>query len=413
MLAESGVSVLRLMLEYCHHDHRYFEKPAGRFQPRMVQLWDDLFAFCEEYGLRVLLTPFDTFWMWRRWNKHPYNIANGGPCPRREEFFTDARTQEHVNRRLDFVTERWGATGTIFAWDLWNELHPAYGGDSITEANRFVTVISAHLRETELRLFGRAHLQTVSTFLPLAKQRPRLAEVIYGHPTLDFASTHFYEEGTIDHPDDTVQPAISTGELVREALAQVPCTRPFLDSEHGPIHTFKDHRRTLEERFDDEYFRHMQWAHVASGGAGGGMRWPNRKPHSLTPGMRAAQKSLAEFLRLLDWSRFARVNWNRELRATPASEVTVFGSGDGHQAVVWLLRTTPLLRSGMLNAAAEPIQVEITLPWREGEVTAKLWNTIAGQPMDAPVLARQEENGIVLTPPPLVTDLAIALRRRH
>ncbi|TIL77742.1 MAG: hypothetical protein E5Y81_12695, partial [Mesorhizobium sp.] len=35
-----------------------------------------------------------------------------------------------------------------------------------------------------------------------------------------------------------------------------------------------------------EYFRHLQWAHLAAGGAGGGMRWPNRSPHVLTPGMR-------------------------------------------------------------------------------------------------------------------------------
>ena len=29
----------------------------------------------------------------------------------------------------------------------------------------------------------------------------------------------------------------------------------------------------------------MSWAHLASGGAGGGMRWPNRHPHVLTSGM--------------------------------------------------------------------------------------------------------------------------------
>ena len=35
---------------------------------------------CEEHGLRLLLTPFDTFWLWIRWKHHPYNRANGGPC---------------------------------------------------------------------------------------------------------------------------------------------------------------------------------------------------------------------------------------------------------------------------------------------------------------------------------------------
>ena len=48
----------------------------------MVQLWDDLFAVAEKVGLHILLTPYDTFFIGRRWQYHPYNRANGGPCTR-------------------------------------------------------------------------------------------------------------------------------------------------------------------------------------------------------------------------------------------------------------------------------------------------------------------------------------------
>ena len=65
-LAAKGVTILRLMLEYAHTDGWYFERPAGRFNPVMVRLWDALLALCERHGLRVLLTPWDTFWMARR-----------------------------------------------------------------------------------------------------------------------------------------------------------------------------------------------------------------------------------------------------------------------------------------------------------------------------------------------------------
>jgi len=78
-LRDNGVTCLRLMLEYAQVRHRYIEKPAGRFVPAMVQLWDDLFAMCERVGLRILLTPLDTFWMWIHWRHHPWNKANGGP----------------------------------------------------------------------------------------------------------------------------------------------------------------------------------------------------------------------------------------------------------------------------------------------------------------------------------------------
>src|SRR5205085_9840294 len=141
---------------------------------------------------------------------------------------------------------------------------------------------------------------------------------------------HLYEEDTIDFPRDTVVPAISTGRLIREALAEIRDGRPVFDSEHGPIHTFKDHGRSLFEAFDDEYFRHMQWAHFASGGAGGGMRWPNRHPHHLTAGMHAAQQALARFTPLVDWRRFGRRNLNAEV-VVSSPDVRAFCSADGTQ----------------------------------------------------------------------------------
>ena len=66
-LAQRGTTVLRLMLEYAQNRHRFLERPAGVFRPPMVRLWDDLFALCARHGMRVLLTPFDTFWMWTKW----------------------------------------------------------------------------------------------------------------------------------------------------------------------------------------------------------------------------------------------------------------------------------------------------------------------------------------------------------
>jgi mannan endo-1,4-beta-mannosidase len=79
-LRAHGVTVLRLMLEYAQGQRYYLERPAGAFVPHVVQLWDDLFALCERVGMRILLTPYDTFFHWIRWRHHPYNRRNGGPC---------------------------------------------------------------------------------------------------------------------------------------------------------------------------------------------------------------------------------------------------------------------------------------------------------------------------------------------
>ncbi len=412
MLASCGVTVLRLMLEYCHHEHRYFEKPAGTFHPSMVKLWDDLFKLCGKHGIRILLTPFDTFWMWQRWKRHPYNCANGGPCPGIPEALLHRGTREAVKRRLEFVTARWGGSGTLFAWDIWNEIHPAWAKDSSEPMYEFIEDLSTFLRRTEERLHGRSHPQTVSIFGPIICTDQIAAQTVLQHPCLDFANTHFYEEGTIDHPQNTVDAAVSTGAIMRSTLAQVPLKRPFFDSESGPIHTHKDHHRTLPESFDDEYFRHMQWAHFASGGAGGGMRWPNRKPHILTKGMHKAQSSLRAFVDLIDWKSFGRVNWNAEARVSDPS-VKLFACGDGQQAIIWLLRGDSIGSDGKLKREASALSPKVSLPtMAAGHYSVTVWDADQGAETAKFEICHSASGPMNLQSPSLVRDLAFAIRRR-
>ncbi len=407
-LADHGVTCLRFMLEYAETGQHFFEQPAGVFNPVMVGLWDDLFRLVEQAGLRMLLTPLDTYFQWVRWDLHPFNIANGGPCPARTQLMVHPKVRALIKARLAFATERWGGGGTLFAWDLWNEMHPVQGEDRPNCFDDYINDLGPWLRDLELRLHGRAHLQTASVFGPELHWKPWLNEPIFRNKALDFANNHFYEEGTIDDPADTVAPTVAFGTLMTEALAEITDGRPFFDSEHGPIHTFKDHHRTLPEAFDDEYFRHCQWAHLASGGAGGGMRWPNRSPHRLTPGMRRAQRSLAMFLQLIDWPRFQRRILNDTLRPSNPN-VTCFGCGDAHQAVLWMLRTRPLLSNGQIDpATAGPVEV-IVPGLAPGPYQAILWETAAGQRGDTLAFFAGEPLRLTALGP----DLAIAIASKH
>ena len=343
-----------------------------------------------------------------------------------------------MKARLAFATERWGGSGALFAWDLWNELHPAQGGGEYGVLWDFVSDVGGWLREQEQRLHGRTHLQTVSFFGPELLARPEYHELVFRHPALDFASTHFYAHGTIDDPRNTVAPAVATGMLVQQAIDEIRDDRPFLDSEHGPIHRFKDRHQTLPEEFDDEYFRHMQWAHLASGGAGGGMRWPNRHPHTLTAGMRDAQRSLAGFLPLIDWQRFRRRELGRELTlrdsATGAtlplvaphgttapgrpptvrlkgSVAAAFGCADDAQAVLYLLRCDRLTTDGRIASDAPPRRVSLEVPGlSSGEYVVTEWDTLLGA---ARATHRCTHDGGVFRSPALAlaTDVALAVRR--
>ncbi|WP_239021041.1 glycoside hydrolase 5 family protein [Pontibacter arcticus] len=409
-LAGKGVTCLRLMLEYAQHDHSYFERPAGNFSPNMVQLWDDLFKLCAKYNMRILLTPFDTFWMWIRWKHHPYNAKNGGPCKKRSGWLFCPNTMEAVKNRLTFVVERWGGSGVLFGWDLWNEIHPAYAGGRTDNFFEVIQELSQHVRTLEMSLYGKSHPQTVSLFGPVLDEHPTVADVIFRHPMLDFASTHFYDAASINKPKETVLSAICTGKLVREAINHLQGNRPFFDSEHGPIQVYKTKQKMLPEAFDDEYFRHIQWAHLAAGGAGGGMRWPYRQPHTLTHGMREAQKSMAGFIELIDWKNFRRKNLNEEVKLNSDS-FAAFACADDKQAILWLLRkdATPK-NKGLINPDATPIAVSVTVPgMMAGDFKVTLWNTLQDYPVKSSTISHLEGGDLILDLGEVKADIAVAL----
>ena len=413
-LSAHGVTTLRVMLEYVG-DGLYLEQQCGRFDAVTVRAIDDLIALCERNGLRLLLTPFDTFFTWVLWDDHPYNSANGGPCRTRLDLLRHPEGMAAVKRRIAFAVERWGGSGAVFAWDLWNELghhhgveaeaiDPAMVGDLI----RVIADLSALVRGIERREFGRSHLQTVSHFG--AEPKGALADLIFRHPDLDFATTHVYEEGAIDSPTNTVAAADAMARWVRHALSEIRDGRPFTDSETGPIHAFKDLGLTLPDAFDTAYFRNMSWAHLASGGAGGGMRWPNRFPHVLTPGMRRSQGVMADFSRLIDWSSFSSRNISDEVRVEP-DDLLVYACADDRHAVAWVLRDR-----GQMEVEGEPsfrpllVGASLELPAiRPGSYLMTVLETHDGHVLsEGPIDA---DGGPVSVPlPPFRHDVAVAVR---
>jgi hypothetical protein len=399
MLAKNGVTCMRLMLEYCQVEHRYLENPVGRFQPNMVALWDDLFGLAATHGIRFILTPFDTFWMSRRWIHHPYNKRNGGPCPTKSRWLVSKEMRQAIKNRLAFVTERWGSSGVIFAWDLWNEIHPAHARNEVEQLSHYIDDVGGFLRKLEEQLHGRSHLQTVSFYGTLLLEDHRIAATAFHHPALDFATIHFYDEPAIDRPKNTFDVAMVTGMLTRECIAEIEDNRPFFDTEHGPIYSFNNRRKTLDEQFDDEYFANMQWAHFASGGAGGGMRWPYRNPHVLTKGMRNAQRSLSLFAGLINWHSFVRRDLNSKITIDDDNTMH-FSCGDEQQAIIWLLRKR-----------ATNAETSLSLCFSgDGKYSITYWNSTDGAMIQTDNAQLGTENQKIATPS-FEKNLAIYVRK--
>lgn len=398
MLHDHGVNCMRLMMEYCHTENRYLENPAGNFQPNMIRLWDDLFALAERYRIHFLLTPFDTFWMKRRWKFHPYNKKNGGPCSTTTQWLLSPEMRASIKNRFAFFTERWGASGIVFGWDLWNEIHPAHARNEVTRLSHYIEDIGEFVRKKEIELFGRAHLQTVSFYGTSLLNNHHIASMALRHPALDFATIHFYDEPAIDRPKNTIDAAIITGKLTREVLSEINDNRPFFDTEHGPIFTFNNKRITLNEKFDDEYYHNMQWSHFASGGAGGGMRWPYRHPHTLTAGMRKRQHSLSKFVQLIEWKLFRRDSLNQEITLSN-EHIIPFSCGDEEQAIIWLLRNNPA------SAGSETLKIKFAI---DNRYDVLFWNTMTGKMINE-ISLNDISSGCPL--PSFERDIAIYVRR--
>ena len=140
------------------------------------------------------------------------------------------------------------------------------------------------------------------------------------------------------------------------------------------------------------------------------MRWPNRKPHTLTAGMRRAQRALADFSPLIDWPRFRRKNLNEEIEVTSA-KVAAFACGDDRQALVWLLRTDARGSKGMLRQDANPISPQVRVPGLgAGRYRITAWDTRAGATLGA-TEADGGGDGLSITVPPFAADVALAIQR--
>ena len=112
--------------------------------------------------------------------------------------------------------------------------------------------------------------------------------------------------------------------------------------------------------------------------------------------MRAAQRAMAGFLPLIDWPRFLR----RPLDvACDAPDVACFACGDDSQAVIFLLRTAPLVDGLVDPATRSGVRLTSMLP----PGAARFYNPVTGARMG------NGQSGTVLATPPFGACLAIAI----
>jgi hypothetical protein len=82
------------------------------------------------------------------WDANVYNVKNGGFLKKPGEYFTDERAQRVFEHLLRYVVARWGASTSVFSWDLWNEVSAAEGFQPATAA-RWHQRMARYLRSVD------------------------------------------------------------------------------------------------------------------------------------------------------------------------------------------------------------------------------------------------------------------------
>ncbi|MDX2137536.1 MAG: cellulase family glycosylhydrolase [Chloroflexota bacterium] len=369
-LRAHGVNVSRIMLEYAQVRHGLLEDSVGKFAPRVVRFWDQFIPMAERHGLYLLLTPYDTFWQVLHWRQYPYNHLHGGPCKRKVDWLTKRASIDAQKARWKFAIQRWGGSANIFAWDLMNEID-LYWKSTPQQLYQYIAEMASYVRALEQEYWGKTHLITVSS--ATAVPQGDLGEVIYNHPDLDFINTHLYAGEGIKAPVDTIEGALNMGSAVAASLNAMRYVRPYFDSESGPIDAW-----ILDLNLDAEYHHNMSFAHLASGGAGSGMRWPYTQLHHLLPPFRDNLLGMARFATAIDWTKFSSRNINNWIYANDET-VLKMGCGDEYRLLLWFLSD----RRRSLTGSLEGVRADVYDVLRDGHYCVEQWETYEGRRIHA------------------------------
>lgn len=127
--ARHGGNTIRVWMAEWSFGIEWNNTPLGDYSNRLGKAWllDEIFRMAEEqdvYIILVLLNCADfNNWQTNGWNGNPYNAARGGPLERPEDFATDPEARAYLQRKLNYIVNRWGYSPNLLAWEWWNEVN--------------------------------------------------------------------------------------------------------------------------------------------------------------------------------------------------------------------------------------------------------------------------------------------------
>jgi hypothetical protein len=256
--ATNGGNTIRVWMAEWSFGIEWNNTPLGNYSNRLKRAWllDQIFNMADERDIYIMLTLLNCAdfnnWQTNGWNGNPYNAALGGPLERPDQFVTDATARALIQRRLNYIINRWGYSSHLLAWEWWNEVNLA----PFTDETLFpwFREMTAYLKERDVN----QHLVTNSYAISDTSPSWKL-------PEMEIIQKHEYAQQENTTNKDLAERAASDFNML--AMSAPP--KPILLGEFG----------YGNEGYGNEVDRfgiHLHngiWATTFVGYAGSGMYW--------------------------------------------------------------------------------------------------------------------------------------------
>ena len=256
--AANGGNAIRVWMAEWSFGLEWNNTPLGDYSNRLRRAWllDQIFAMAEDrdvYVMLVLLNCADfNDWQTAGWSGNPYNAARRGPLERPEQFVTDPTARALLQRRLNYIVNRWGYSPHLLAWEWWNEVNLAPFSDETLIP--WLQEMTAYLRARDVN----RHLTTNSYAI-------RDLSPIWDLPELDIIQKHEYAHQIDSMDRDLAERAASDfGRLAASAPA-----KPILLGEFG--YGTEGYGNDVDRT--GIHLHNGIWATTFVGYAGSGMYW--------------------------------------------------------------------------------------------------------------------------------------------
>lgn len=351
----------------------------GVYDLAVARRIDELMRTAEATGVRIVFCFTFHGATASFWHESPYAAANGGPCLRPEDFWTDAPARRQFKSLLDYAVARWGASPALLSWELINEVDLAKY-ERPGDAAGWVREMAGYLKHTD----PHGHLVTASV------TRASFEEDLWDDPNVDVVCAHGYGADV---------PAV----LYEAAKARGARAKPFVLAEFG------GGWEPAADQPDAQGLRLQAalWLSACSPSAGAALPWwwdTHIQAHELH-GRFAA---LARFLKGDD----RRGRYGRWVKRDVGS-AQVHGAMDEAGARLYVFRPdwvrAPESRRGKVLQAPASLSLRGVL---DGPYRVEYWDADAGKPVQE--LSVDAKGGVLaLTLPALEAPLGVKVDRRE